>query len=337
MSIGEDNQGSRMVVGHSGKRFVDLGRRARLERAHRQLQGASRFLNLLVLPRLVAILRIVEDCNAGERGNKLLEHLKPFAHQFRRNAGHPSGLAARSRNAGNQAVKRVARRHDNRNCGGRFLGRLQPLIPPDQHHVHIETGKLAGQFREAIEISFRPPSFDDDVLSLDIAQFPQALAKSVIDRRRRRKSCEPSEARQFVRLLCVGGERHPSKYPRAAENRYELAPLHESSPLLEEGRCWPLYSGITIVARLLRVRGERPSSRRTNNYFDEITPSHCLPPGLRTTPTMGLQQGFATGGMGSDRHVAWQQSSGPNVCFGSKINACPRRVRFTPKSGHWLS
>ena len=47
--------------------------------------------------------------NAGERGNKLLEHLKPFAHQFRRNAGHPSGLAARSRNAGNQAVKRVAR------------------------------------------------------------------------------------------------------------------------------------------------------------------------------------------------------------------------------------
>jgi hypothetical protein len=37
-----------------------------------------------------------------------------------------------------------------------------------------------------------------------------------------------------------------------------------------------------------------------------------------------LQQGFATGGMGSDRHFAWQQSSRPNA-------------RFTPKSGHWLS
>jgi hypothetical protein len=63
-----------------------------------------------------------------------------------------------------------------------------------------------------------------------------------------------------------------------------------------------------IMCRIALLRGEfaksEPSSRRTNNYFDEITPSHCLPPGLRTTPTMGLQQGFATGGMGSDRHFA---------------------------------
>ena len=29
-----------------------------------------------------------------------------------------------------------------------------------------------------------------------------------------------------------------------------------------------------------------------------------------------LQQGFATDGMGSDRHFAWQQSSGSNVRFG---------------------
>jgi hypothetical protein len=51
---------------------------------------------------------------------------------------------------------------------------------------------------------------------------------------------------------------------------------------------------------------------------------------------MRLQQGFATGEMGSDRHFAWQQSLGPNVRFGSKadIKAYPRDVRFTPKSGH---
>ena len=43
--------------------------------------------------------------------------------------------------------------------------------------------------------------------------------------------------------------------------------------------------------------------------------------------------------MGSDRHFAWQQSSGPNVRFGSKadITECPINVRFTPKSGHWNS
>src|SRR6516164_11447699 len=40
--------------------------------------------------------------------------------------------------------------------------------------------------------------------------------------------------------------------------------------------------------------------------------------------------------MGSDRHFAWQQSSGPNVRLGSitDIEAFPRDVRFTPESGH---
>jgi hypothetical protein len=52
---------------------------------------------------------------------------------------------------------------------------------------------------------------------------------------------------------------------------------------------------------LLRVRGERPKGSRTSNNFDEIAASHCLPlKRLRTTLTMmQLQQGFATGEMGS--------------------------------------
>jgi len=51
---------------------------------------------------------------------------------------------------------------------------------------------------------------------------------------------------------------------------------------------------------------------------------------------MRLQQGFTTGGIGSDRHFAWQQSPGQNVRFGSKadIEARPINVRFTPESGH---
>jgi hypothetical protein len=51
--------------------------------------------------------------------------------------------------------------------------------------------------------------------------------------------------------------------------------------------------------------------------------------------TTQLQQGFPPGGMGFDRHFAWQQSSGPNVRFGSKadIAAPPTNVCFTPKSG----
>ena len=49
---------------------------------------------------------------------------------------------------------------------------------------------------------------------------------------------------------------------------------------------------------------------------------------------MRLQQGFTTGGMGSDGHFAWQQSSGPNVRFGSKADIAPRQINvcFTPKA-----
>jgi len=43
--------------------------------------------------------------------------------------------------------------------------------------------------------------------------------------------------------------------------------------------------------------------------------------------------------MGSHCHFAWQQSSGPNVCFGSlaDIHGGWRDVRFAPESGHRLS
>jgi hypothetical protein len=56
-----------------------------------------------------------------------------------------------------------------------------------------------------------------------------------------------------------------------------------------------------------------------------------------TTPNgTRLQQGFTIGGMGSERHFAWQQSSVTNVRFGSKaeVKTFYFDVRFTPKSGH---
>jgi hypothetical protein len=37
---------------------------------------------------------------------------------------------------------------------------------------------------------------------------------------------------------------------------------------------------------LLRPRDERPSRHRTCYSIDEIAPSHCLHPRLRTTPTL---------------------------------------------------
>ena len=54
---------------------------------------------------------------------------------------------------------------------------------------------------------------------------------------------------------------------------------------------------------------------------------------------MRLQQGFATGEMGFKDQAATQRSLAAHVRFGSKadIEAHPRNVRFTPKSGHRVS
>ena len=47
-----------------------------------------------------------------------------------------------------------------------------------------------------------------------------------------------------------------------------------------------------------------------------------------------LQQGFTTGGMGSDHHFAWQQSARLNVRFGSIADMAIMLpdVRFIPKA-----
>src|SRR5262249_52048797 len=65
---------------------------------------------------------------------------------------------------------------------------------------------------------------------------------------------------------------------------------------------------------LLCVRSERPRSRRTGNYLDEITPSHGLPQTSklrRPWPSaMRSHHGFATRGTGVQRSLCGAASLG---------------------------
>jgi hypothetical protein len=45
------------------------------------------------------------------------------------------------------------------------LCRPQGLIAADKHHVHIDTGKLACEFGESIQIALRISLLDDDAFS----------------------------------------------------------------------------------------------------------------------------------------------------------------------------
>src|SRR6516225_7959221 len=67
--------------------------------------------------------------------------------------------------------------------------------------------------------------------------------------------------------------------------------------------------------RLLRTCRERPRHYQSTNSFNEGASSHSRLQGSGPVRTCyglkQLQQGFTTGGMGSDRHFAPRQSSGP--------------------------
>src|SRR5262245_41794533 len=104
----------------------------------------------------------------AECRNKLLEQLKPFARQIRRNASQSSRFTARSRDAGYEAVEGVACYHHDGNRGGCFLGRPKPLIARNEHYIDVEIGKFAREFGEAIKITVRPSGLNGEVFPFDV-------------------------------------------------------------------------------------------------------------------------------------------------------------------------
>jgi hypothetical protein len=64
-SIGENDQGLRMVIYYTGERFINLDRRTCLVGAQCQLQLVRSFLTLHVLPWLIPVFRVVQDRHAG--------------------------------------------------------------------------------------------------------------------------------------------------------------------------------------------------------------------------------------------------------------------------------
>jgi hypothetical protein len=85
---------------------------------------------------------------------------------------------------------------------------------------------------------------------------------------------------------------------------------------------------------LLRTRGERRGSYRTNNSFDEIASSHCLPQGRDYADKDAITAGICDRRNGVQGQVCTAAIEGAHVRFGSKADMCNAKchVRFTPDS-----
>ena len=122
--------------------------------------------------------------------------------------GDPRDVAARPRETLHQPfLHRIAgaAEHD-RDRSGRFLQGLGSLGTTDDDDVEIEAHQFRDCFGQSFRLSFPPSPFDDSGATIDIAQFPQALAQGLRASARVQRG-QDTNSRQSRRLLCLSGER----------------------------------------------------------------------------------------------------------------------------------
>src|SRR2546423_10882486 len=112
------------------------------------------------------------------------------------------------------AIKRSGLSHTNATIGIGFVAVASFAAPNacsrHHHHIHVGTSKLARKLREEIDVPLRRFGDERDILTLYVSQVTQSLPERALLRRivggRRSLICEHADAREFVRLLRIGGE-----------------------------------------------------------------------------------------------------------------------------------
>ena len=173
------------------------------------------------------ISRIPKDSQPGERGNRLLQQLDVLGAHLGDHAGGAGEVRAGPGEAIHHATRdRISHRYeDNRNGSGRLLCRQCGLRGERYDHVDLKPHELRGQFGQLVKLAFRPSKLEGDILALDVAELPKAVAQRL--ERCRRIGPQDADARG-PRLLLRARHARPKKrrHSRAGEEREKRAPLH---------------------------------------------------------------------------------------------------------------
>src|SRR5262249_34387106 len=134
--------------------------------------------------------------------------------------------------------------------------------------------------------------FDDDVLSLHIPQFTQALSETVIHRGCCSEISKPAESRHFVRLLSARRDRQANKTEREGESQKPHVFVHSiTSPSGGWGKKWFMGGRLlraedgvagrgAQTVRLLGARSDGPRCCRAAGCGQQFPPSDvaCMRP-----------------------------------------------------------
>jgi hypothetical protein len=146
------------------------------------------------------------------RGDDLPDHLEVLGGYLgsgeKRHAGD---IPARTRQAGDESLAYGVRacEHDDRYRRGRGPARPRHCGGPGHDQIDVEQQKLAGKSGDSVDFAVGKSCFDNDVLTVNPAEFGHCLAKGnehvpAGDRAVERQISDPG---QFRRQLGLGGER----------------------------------------------------------------------------------------------------------------------------------
>jgi hypothetical protein len=128
------------------------------------------------------VVRIPNDRDAGERGKGLSQNLKRFSHNIGTHSSGSRKVGPGPRQTCDQAApQRIGHRSkDDRDSSGRILGRERCLRYSRGNPVDLKPDQLLCKSGQPLEFTFREPAFNDDGLSLNIAELLQPLPERLI-------------------------------------------------------------------------------------------------------------------------------------------------------------
>src|SRR5262249_49945442 len=131
--------------------------------------------------RLRGLVRIENDRHARDARRELLEHVQQFPEHRRFGRSEAGDVAARARQAGNEAgldgIDNPSK--NDRDAAGLLLHGLQRQCSADQDCIRIEAHELLGMGADASGVGSAPPLVDTDAAAIVPAELLQRLAESL--------------------------------------------------------------------------------------------------------------------------------------------------------------
>src|SRR5215468_5331178 len=208
---------------------LDLAGIARVERTNLHAQERSHRLNRAQLPAPGGDARVANNRRAAHAGRNLLEQLEPFAAHAVYDARKSGRVAARPRQARDEAAAdRIAGIHEHDREGTGFsVQRHQARGAADQNDVRGERDQFRRIFANPFGITGAPAILQPYIAAVGPTQFLQSLQKCSDPSKRfrivRGRGHQHTDAPNALGLLRPRRER-PRR--RAAEQRDELPSLH---------------------------------------------------------------------------------------------------------------